>query len=145
MSFEIARPALRRSRGLLITFVLCVLAPALAVAEDEPNGTPSFRPDLVEFDAFEEGRQLRLVEVDHESTPATVIDITLDEYRPVRLEVLDDEGDVVRTIADGLFAEGEHRMAWLHDDEEGLLIPDGEYTVRLTAGPETDPVVAKAR
>lgn len=89
------------------------------------------------------GHEVRLVDLDG-GTPATAIDFELDTTRTLRLEVLDLQGNVVRTLAHGTWAEGAHRLAWHHDADDGEVIEQGLFVVRLV--PEhADPGLATAR
>ena len=64
--------------------------------------------------------------------PATVIDFVVNSRRPMRLEVLDLEGHLVRTIAEGRWAVGHHQLAWQHDTESGEIAEANRYIVRLS-------------
>ncbi len=145
---------------MLITLVLTVAAAAVVpvpvTAHDavsvETAGVPA-RADghlrSVDVDRVDQalrvgsGHEVRLVDLDG-GTPATAIDFELDTTRTLRLEVLDLQGNVVRTLAHGTWAEGAHRLAWHHDADDGEVIEQGLFVVRLV--PEhTDPGLATAR
>lgn len=59
---------------------------------------------------------------------------TLPGARSVRLHILDLEGRVVRTLADGPALAGEHRIRWDGRDESGRPLGSGVYFCRLKAG-----------
>jgi hypothetical protein len=92
--------------------------------------------NAIAFDSTDQTPQVRLVDVANSTLPVTVIDFQLDEFLPTRLEVFDLQGRVVRTLADGLWAEGSHRMAWYHENEAGEKLEEGVYVVRLTTNRE---------
>lgn len=58
----------------------------------------------------------------------------------VKLEVLDDNGKVVRTLA-GDKAAGEHALAWDGKDAAGRTLPDGTFSLRVTARDSTGATV----
>ena len=90
--------------------------------------------DWISFEANQSTTrtQLRMVDVSRTTLIATVIDLELDEFRPLRLEVVDQDGRVVKTLADGLWAAGRHQMAWYHENEDDEVLETGTYFVRLT-------------
>jgi len=94
--------------------------------------------DAIAFDAAEQTTQVRLIDVAQTTLPLTVIDFELDGFLPTRLEVFDLEGRAVRTLADGLWAEGNHRMAWHHENDAGEKLEEGVYVVRLST--EQEPI-----
>ncbi|MBN2170986.1 MAG: hypothetical protein JW819_06690, partial [Candidatus Krumholzibacteriota bacterium] len=51
-----------------------------------------------------------------------------------RLQVFDISGRLVRTLATGPFAPGDHRIAWNGRDERGHAVSSGVYFCRLQAG-----------
>lgn len=79
--------------------------------------------------------QLRKIAVSEASNPATVINLELDQFQPLRLEVVDRKGNLVKTLAEGLWAEGTHQMAWHFENEDGDLLEGGVYYVRLSPEP----------
>lgn len=88
-------------------------------------------PDSVVFDSTQSSQQLCLVDLDQATLPATVIDFSVDIAQPLHLAVYDLEGRQVRTLADGLWAPGSHRLAWHHEDDLGHLLAAGTYMVCL--------------
>ncbi|RKZ05740.1 hypothetical protein DRQ53_03880 [bacterium] len=88
--------------------------------------------DSIAFTSTRGSHQIRLVDTAHTTLPATVIDFTVDGDQPLRLEVLDLEGQHVRTLAEGLWADGDHRLAWHHQNEDGAPFQNGLYVVRLS-------------
>jgi len=87
------------------------------------------------------GRQLRLIDLDRADTPATAIDFALESEGALRLEILDLDGNVVRTLAEGTWARGNHRLAWQHDSEAGDGLEDGLYVARLRHDPAPQALV----
>lgn len=77
------------------------------------------------------GRELHLIDLAASTTPATAIDFDVARTGGVRLEVLDLAGNVVRTLADGTWASGQHTLAWHHDSESGEALEGGLFVVRL--------------
>jgi len=53
---------------------------------------------------------------------------------PVRLELFDGLGRLVRTIIDDAVGAGEHDVAVRGENEEGLPLSSGTYFVRLSGG-----------
>jgi hypothetical protein len=66
----------------------------------------------------------------------TSLVFTLPRSEWVRVAVLDVQGREVATLAHGLFAAGEHRLAWDMKTKAGAGIPAGIYRLRMTAGAE---------
>ncbi len=69
--------------------------------------------------------------------PAVTLTADLERELPVRLEVRDLRGRLVRMLADGPRAAGLHRWRWDGRDEAGRLLPSGIYLARLSAGGAT--------
>jgi hypothetical protein len=92
--------------------------------------------DSIAFAVAGQTPQVRLVDVAQTTLPLTVIDFALGGFLPTRLEVFDLQGRVVRTLADGLWAEGNHRMAWHHENDSGEQLEEGIYVVRLSTDRE---------
>lgn len=101
--------------------------------------------DAVAFAADANRPQLALVDVARTTIPATVIDFELDEFRPVQLAVYDLEGRLVCELARGVYARGEHRMAWHHENQDGEVLEDGVYVLRMTTGARAGQDLALAR
>lgn len=57
--------------------------------------------------------------------------------RPVRLDVCDPLGRLVRNLADQLFPPGARQIAWDGSDRNGRRVPSGEYYIRLRCGEES--------
>ncbi|HKK73274.1 MAG TPA: FlgD immunoglobulin-like domain containing protein [Candidatus Krumholzibacteria bacterium] len=81
----------------------------------------------------DDGHALRLVDLGDVRAPATAIDFELASTRSLRLEVLDLEGNLVRTLARGTWAEGSHQLAWHHDADDGQTLDHGLFLVRIVA------------
>jgi subtilisin family serine protease len=69
--------------------------------------------------------------------PTTAIAFTLPAAGEVSLRVLDVHGRLVRTLADGRHAAGEHVVSWDGCDERGRPVPSGVYLYRLAANGAT--------
>ncbi|MDP2361796.1 MAG: FlgD immunoglobulin-like domain containing protein [bacterium] len=66
--------------------------------------------------------------------PETVIRFALSEAGPVKLQIHDVEGRLVRTLVDGPQAAGEHQAVWKGDGEDGRPVASGTYFHRLETG-----------
>jgi flagellar hook assembly protein FlgD len=55
----------------------------------------------------------------------------------VRLGVYDLQGRLVRTLAERVYAPGEHSVVWDGRDESGSEMPSGLYLYRLEDGRRT--------
>ena len=124
---------------LLLSFVVLsvLLAPSSASeASGMDRATSTVRgpvgTDWISLKAHPAATQLRMVDVARTTLVATVIDLELDEFRPMRLDIVDLDGNVVKILADGLWAEGRHQMAWYHENEDDEVLESGTYVVRLT-------------
>ncbi len=69
--------------------------------------------------------------------PGTTIPFTLPSAGTVSLAVYDISGRVVRTLAAGTKAAGEHAASWDGRDEGGSPVASGVYFVRIEAGGES--------
>lgn len=65
---------------------------------------------------------------------STVIEYELKNPGPIRLEIYDKVGRLVRTLVDGEQAKGVHRAEWDGLDEGGQRVPVGIYFSRLATG-----------
>ncbi len=63
--------------------------------------------------------------------PRTAFRFELMREDLVRLDVYDVSGRLVRTLADGRFPAGEHRVTWAGDDDDGGALASGVYLIRL--------------
>ena len=68
--------------------------------------------------------------------PSTRISFTLPEPGPVRLEIFDINGRLVRTLIDGHVGKGLREANWNGRDNSGRAVASGLYFYRLTAGKE---------
>ncbi|MEW6755071.1 MAG: lamin tail domain-containing protein [Candidatus Latescibacterota bacterium] len=66
--------------------------------------------------------------------PVTAIRFALPSPRPVCLEILNELGQVVRTLVAGPYGSGLHQTVWDARDEAGGLQASGVYFCRLRAG-----------
>jgi hypothetical protein len=69
-------------------------------------------------------------------SPDTGVRFLLKRPLPIRLQVFDLRGRLVRTLADEVREPGWHVMQWHGDDQQGRRAPAGTYLLRLQAGPE---------
>jgi hypothetical protein len=69
--------------------------------------------------------------------PRTVIPFRLESPAMVELAVYDANGRFVRTLVSQDVAAGNHEIPWDGCDEVGRAVASGVYTVRLTAGAQT--------
>ncbi|MGE5177389.1 MAG: FlgD immunoglobulin-like domain containing protein [Hyphomicrobiales bacterium] len=65
--------------------------------------------------------------------PETVIGFSLPRAARATLRVYDVHGRLVRTLADGVFGPGDHRVRWDGTDGAGRAVGSGAYFARLTA------------
>lgn len=71
-------------------------------------------------------------------TVSTTIPFVLPYESKVKLEVLDVYGKVVRTLVDDVLPAGEYNtIVWDGTDNNGLIVPSGNYIYRLTANGNT--------
>lgn len=73
--------------------------------------------------------------------------VDLDEEGYLTVAIKNADGDTVRTLTiegeDGLpLAAGEHQFSWDGKDDAGVTVPDGDYTVTVTAKDGTGAEVA---
>ena len=99
----------------------------------------------ISFEANPASTQLRRIDVSESSVAATVINLRLGQFQPLRLEVVDREGNLVKPLAEGLWAEGDHQMAWHHENENDEVLESGIYFVRLSPEPVAGDGLAMAR
>ncbi len=66
--------------------------------------------------------------------PETTISYSVGESGPVRLQVFNIRGQLVRTLIDERVETGEHRVRWHGDDQEGKPVSSGVYLYRIQAG-----------
>jgi hypothetical protein len=64
----------------------------------------------------------------------TVISFDLPEPCGVRLEVINVQGRVVRSLSDEAWPAGRHSVSWAGESESGEVAGPGVYFVRMTAG-----------
>ncbi|HOT97419.1 MAG TPA: FlgD immunoglobulin-like domain containing protein [bacterium] len=69
--------------------------------------------------------------------PATAIRFELLERAEVRLAIYNLKGQVVRTVAAGIYPAGPHQVIWDGRDATGANAAAGVYLYRLTAGQQT--------
>ncbi len=66
----------------------------------------------------------------------TQIHIDLNKKMPVRLRVFNNRGQFVRTLADGVFSDGNHTFTWDGRDKSGRPVASGVYYLVMRAGSE---------
>jgi hypothetical protein len=67
----------------------------------------------------------------------TSVSLAMPEPGAARVSVYDVQGRLVRTLSDGEFAAGVHRIAWDGQDGSGRSVGAGVYLVRLEANAES--------
>jgi hypothetical protein len=66
--------------------------------------------------------------------PATRIPYAAAENRPIRLEIYNPAGRLVRSLFNGEVRIGRHEAVWDGRDDAGMMVPAGIYLVRMQAG-----------
>ena len=61
----------------------------------------------------------------------------LPQRSAVQVRMLDLQGLMVRTLADGEFPAGQHQLRWDGRDDQGQLVRAGVYFVKLVSGDGT--------
>ena len=131
---------------LSLTFVTATAGEGVAVSWLDGTGTiAAANSDAISFEANPASTQLQKIDLSEARIPATVINLELDHFQPLRLEVVDSEGSLVKTLAEGLWAEGSHQMAWHFENEDGEVLEGGVYYVRLSPEPAASDGLAMAR
>ncbi len=69
--------------------------------------------------------------------PSTTISFDLPEAGPVKLEILDPMGRVVRTLIEGALPAGSNEVGWDGRDHAGKPVASGTYFYRVILGEET--------
>jgi flagellar hook assembly protein FlgD len=67
--------------------------------------------------------------------PSTTVKFSIPTAGPVSLNVYDLQGRLVKTLAHGHFAGGDHARVWDGTTNSGSRAASGSYVVRMTAGP----------
>lgn len=95
---------------------------------------PAAATPMVELATHRPGGFLAETDTRVDPRPATPVRFALDLPATVRLEVVDADGKLVRLLASGLWAAGEHTLAWHRDHEDGRAAEPGRYQLRLRTG-----------
>lgn len=66
--------------------------------------------------------------------PSTTISFSLPEAEHVSLDIINVNGQVVRTLVDEMMSSGEHVVEWNSESDSGDRVASGMYFYRLTAG-----------
>jgi choice-of-anchor B domain-containing protein len=112
----------------------------LVYVSDHPNGLYIFSvegyngPPTVAGDTPRAGAATLGQNFPNPFNPTTTIDFTLAIAGPVRLDVFDVHGTLVRTLLDGVLSPGTRREEWNGTDGAGRAVPSGVYYYRLSAG-----------
>ena len=61
----------------------------------------------------------------------TSIPFSLPESAQIRLQVFSIHGELIQTLANGIFSAGNHQIRWLGDDSDNNLVSSGVYLVRI--------------
>ncbi|RMF69527.1 MAG: T9SS C-terminal target domain-containing protein, partial [Calditrichaeota bacterium] len=65
---------------------------------------------------------------------STQIRFTLPNAGPVKLQIFNMKGQLVRTLVDRHMEAGEHRVKWNGQNDQGAVVASGVYVYRLRAG-----------
>ncbi len=76
-------------------------------------------------------RTLLLQNVPNPFNPETTIRFDLHRTSPVRLELFDVRGRLVRTLVQATLPAARHAVAWNGRDDAGRRVPSGTYIYRL--------------
>jgi hypothetical protein len=66
--------------------------------------------------------------------PSTQIQFTLKTAAPVKLQIFNVNGQLVKTLVDSDLAAGTHRRMWRGTNQEGRVVSSGTYFYRLQVG-----------
>ena len=66
--------------------------------------------------------------------PTTNIDIELNDYQYVKLNIYDVNGHKVKELANGYYDSGEHTFMWDGTSHNGTLVSSGMYIYTMIAG-----------
>jgi len=66
--------------------------------------------------------------------PETTLSYTLKDASPVRLEIYNSKGQLVRTLVNESQASGRYHVLWNGKDDRNNPVSSGVYLYRLTAG-----------
>lgn len=65
----------------------------------------------------------------------TTFQFSVAETSPVLFQVWNpSDTEVVRTLVEGVLSAGAYSIVWDGRDDQGAVVPDGEYPYRMTAG-----------
>jgi len=68
--------------------------------------------------------------------PVTQIGFELEHAAQIRIEILNIQGQIIRILFSGIKPAGYHVIVWKGDDDDGRVLPAGQYYYRLIAGDE---------
>jgi len=66
--------------------------------------------------------------------PSTTVQFNLPRQSKVTLSIYNVNGQLVRTLAHGVFSAGSHNVVWDGRDEQARQVPSGMYVARMQAG-----------
>ncbi len=72
------------------------------------------------------------------ANPRTTVSFRLDGPATVRVDVFDVKGNRVARLASGEFAAGAHALAWNGLDDDGRVLPSGNYFLRAACAGQVD-------
>lgn len=107
------------------------LAASVRIAELDPQQRSVQNPSPIVLAMGAAQDDLAVIDLRQTGLPATAVDFRVERDQRLRLEVRDLDGRLVNTLADGLWAAGDHRLAWYHHDAAGKSVDEGLYVVRL--------------
>ena len=66
--------------------------------------------------------------------PSTTIRFELTQKTPIKLEIYNIHGNLVRSLIDGLINTGNHEVIWSGNNNEGFQVESGMYIARIESG-----------
>lgn len=66
--------------------------------------------------------------------PETTISFDIKDRVPVRLEIFNTKGQLIRTLVSDVYDKGHHQVIWNGKDNNGNSVASGVYNYRMTAG-----------
>jgi Peptidase family M1 domain/FlgD Ig-like domain/Peptidase M1 N-terminal domain len=115
--------ALRQNVEYILENFLLEPYPQVASVRDDANSPPTSRSSVSLGPNFP-----------NPFNPQTVVPFRLARAMSVTLDIYDARGRLVRRLAEGAFAEGDHRVRWDGTDNAGQGAASGNYFARLLAG-----------
>lgn len=70
-------------------------------------------------------------------TNRTEINFNVQEASTVKIEVIDNLGNVVNVLTNAMYSVGEYQITWLGTSDAGEQLANGRYTLRMSTGANT--------